>query len=293
MGFEGRPTPGATARLHSLEATVYVVEGAKVLYVQVFKAACTSMLWAMAQLEGADPRSIGRSHSLHVTQDLRIHDRSLHPVPTIDQVSAELREEALTSPEWMRLAIVRDPYERFYSGWESRKLLLHHGPWDAYPHPPFSYVEDGGRLDVGASFRSFAEAALEHRDQWQQDFHFAQQVSLLALDEVDYTDLVTTAQLPKLFARLSKRVGRQIDPGRRNEGLGITAKQVLDQRAAEICEELFVDDFARLGFPKQSFKRPVGAVLDEAGTNLLKMVDQRNLRIEDLVAQLATVEGSH
>ncbi len=66
---------------------------------------------------------------------------------------------------------------------------------------------------------------------------------------------------------------------------------MLDQRAAEICEELFVDDFARLGFPKQTFRRPAGAVIDEAGTNLLKMVDQRNLRIEDLVAQLATAEG--
>ena len=32
-------------------------------------------------------------------------------------------------------------------------------------------------------------------------------------------------------------------------------------------------------------------MIDEAGTNLLKMVDQRNLRIEDLVAQLATAEG--
>lgn len=291
VGFEGRATPGATARLRSLEATVYVVEDAKLLYVQVFKAACTSMLWALAQLQGASPAGIGSSRALHVTKDLRIHDRGLHPVPTIDQVDPGLREEALTSPDWMRLAVIRDPYERFYSGWESRKLLLHHGPWDAYPHPELVYVDGGRRLDVAASFRAFAVVAAEHRDLWQQDFHFAQQVALLALDEVDYTDLVTTAQLPRLFTRLGERVGRPIDPGRRNEGLGITAEQVLDAPTAAICEELFADDFAQLGFPRRRFSRPAGAVLDPAGTSLLHMIDQRNLRIEDLVGQLAIAEG--
>jgi len=289
VGFVDRPTPDATDRLVSLGATVYVVEDAKVLYVQVFKAACSSMLWAMAQMAGMDPSEHGLSTQLHVTRPLTIHDVGLHPVPTIDQVDPALRHEALTSPDWMRVAIVRDPYSRFYSGWESRKLLLHHGPWDAYPQPPLVHV--AGRLDVGASFRAFARAAAEHRGVWQGDFHFAQQVHVMALDEIDLTDLVATTDLPELFARLSERSGRTIDPGRHNEGLGISFEDVYDAETAAICEDLFAEDFARLGFAHRTFDGPRPTVLDATATAALAMIDERNKRIEDLVGAIARVEA--
>ena len=289
IGFTDRPTPDATDRLVSLGATVYVVADAKVLYVQVFKAACSSMLWAMAQMAGMAPEDHGLSTQLHVTRALTIHDVGHHPVPTIDQVGPELRHEALTSPEWMRVAIVRDPYSRFYSGWESRKLLLHHGPWDDYPQPPLRMVD--GLLDVGGSFRDFARAAQEHRGIWQGDFHFAQQVHVMALDEIDLTDLVATADLPALFRRLSERSGRRIDPGRHNEGLGISFEDVYDAETAAICEDLFAEDFARLGFPRRTFSGPRPTVLDATATAALTMIDERNLRIADLVGAIEAVKA--
>ena len=288
VGFIGRATPGATDRLTSLGATVYVVADAKVLYVQVFKAACSSMLWAMAQMAGAKPEDLALSRQLHVTRDLTIHDTSIHPVPTIDQVSDELRLEALTSPEWMRLAIVRDPYSRFYSGWESRKLLLHHGPWDDYPQPELTYVD--GHLDVGASFRGFARAAREHRGIWQGDFHFAQQVHVMALDEVDFTDIIPTSGLPALFERLSERSGFHVDPGRHNEGLGLAWEDVYDEEAAITCEELFDLDFSKLGFVRRSFDGPKPVVLDDVATAALSMIDERNKRIADMIDAISRVE---
>jgi hypothetical protein len=289
VGFVGRSTPGATDRLVSLGATVYVVADAKVLYVQVFKAACSSMLWAMSQMARMAPEDHGLSRQLHVTRDLTIHDVGLHPVPTIDQVDPELRHEALTSPEWMRVAVVRDPYSRFYSGWESRKLLLHHGPWDGYPQPPLRYVD--GLLDVGASFRDFATAASEHRGIWQGDFHFAQQVHVMALDEIDLTDLVTTSDLPDLFRRLGERAGTTVDPGRHNEGLGISFEDVYDAETAAICEDLYAEDFARLGFAHRTFTGPRPTVLDATATAALTMIDERNLRIADLVDAIDRVEA--
>ena len=288
IGFTFRPTPDATDRLVSLGATVYVAAEAKVLYVQVFKAACSSMLWAMSQMVGMDPADHGLSTQLHVNRALTIHDTSLHPVPTIDQVSDELRHEALTSSEWMRVAVVRDPYGRFYSGWESRKLLLHHGPWDGYPQPPLSFVD--GLLDVGASFRDFARAAHEHRGIWQGDFHFAQQVHVMALDEIDFTDIVATTDLPSLFQRLSERSGRRIDPGRHNEGLGISADDVYDAATAAICEDLFAEDFSRLGFAHRPFTAPRSTMIDAQATAALAMIDERNKQIEDLVAAIGRVE---
>ena len=287
VGFVDRPTPGATDRLVSLGSTVYVVEDAKVLYVQVFKAACSSMLWALSQMAGMAPEEHGLSTQLHVTRALTIHDVGLHPVPTIDQVRPELRHEALTSPAWMRVAVVRDPYSRFYSGWESRILLLHHGPWDDYPQPPMVVVD--GCLDIGASFRAFARVVSEHRDIWRADFHVAQQVHVMALGEIDLTDLVTTTELPSLFGRLSERSGRTIDPGRHNEGLGISVEDVYDAETAAICEDLYAEDFAQLGFAHRTFTGPRPSVLDATATAALAMIDARNRRIEDLVAAIERV----
>ena len=290
VGFIGRKTSGATDRLHSLATTVYVVEEAKVLYVQVFKAACSTMLWTIAEMVGYGPADHPLSTDLHVTRSLTIHDVALHPVPTIDAVSPALRHEALTSPDWLRVAVIRDPYSRLYSGWESRVLLLHDGPWSEYPQSEL--VFEDGLLDLGQSFRSFVASVAEHRSIWQGDFHFAQQVYQLALDEIDFTDLVTTSDLPVLFSRLSERCGRTLNPGRHNEGLGISLDDVYDPATTSLCEELYDQDFARLGFPHRTFSGPRPVVLDAVATAGLRLLDERNKRIEDLVGEIARRQES-
>ena len=280
VGFESRRTPDASDRLTTLASTVYVVAEAKVLYVQVFKAACSTMLWSLAQMAGKGPEDLAFSTDLHVARELTIHDLSIHPVPTIDRVSPELRHEALTSPEWMRLGIVRDPYSRLYSGWESRRLLLHDGPWTDYPQPDLVVVD--GQLDLGTSFRAFVESMMEHRWVWQGDYHFAQQIYQLALDHIDFTDIATTSDLPRVFRSLSERSGRLVDPGRHNEGLGIKAEDVFDDVTAQRCEELYDQDFLQIGFPKRSFATPPPMVLDQVATRALGMIKERNDRITDL-----------
>ena len=56
------------------------------------------------------------------TPDLVVHDMPLYPLPNIAEVSPALRQAALTSPDWLRFAVVRNPYARLYSAWESKVL---------------------------------------------------------------------------------------------------------------------------------------------------------------------------
>jgi Sulfotransferase family len=230
-------TPPATDRLRSLASTVYVVEQAKVLYTKASKSACTTMLWTIIELDGRDPATLPFAARPSVMRSQVVHDASIHPVPTIDKVSPELRHEALTSDEWMRLAIIRDPYARLYSAWESRILLDNPGQWQSFPQPDLVRID--GRIDVTESFRSFVAAMVEHRGIWQADPHFAQQVYVLALDEIDYTDLIPTSELNLLFERLSERVGRSITARKSNEGLSIKPEQAFDAATAARAEELY------------------------------------------------------
>lgn len=277
----------AEDRLVSLASTVYVVEPAKLLYVKASKSACTTMLWTVIDLMGIDRSELAFATRPSVMRSQVVHDAAIHPVPTINQVSAELRHEALTSSEWMRLGITRDPYARFYSAWESRVLLDNPGQWQGFPQPAFR--REGDRLDVTASFRDFAEAMRADRGIWQSDPHFAQQVHVLALDEIDYTDLVATTGLAELFERLSERVGRTIKPARFNEGLKIDYEQVYDEASAAACEDLYAEDLDRLGFPRRSFSAKEPVVLDGPGLKALDMIHDRNERIVELSEHLGSL----
>lgn len=268
--------PQASDRLVSLEATVYVVEAAKLLYVQVPKAACTTMLWTLLDLAGLDRSSLPTSRGAFPTPSSVIHDGGIHPVPTIGKLGRELREEALTAPEWMRLAVVRDPYARLYSAWESKILMRGPGPWLHYPQPDL--VEKADAIDVGASFRAFVRAMQHDRGTWQADPHFAQQVYVMALDEIDYTDIVPTAALGQLFSKLSDRVGRPIQPDRYNEGLGINYAEIYDDESAEAASDLFAADLDRLDFERRSFAEPAEVLLGGAARRLLDHVVARNER---------------
>ena len=279
----------ATDRLVSLASTVYVIEPAKLLYVKASKSACTTMLWTIIDLAGIDPSTIGFAARPSVMRSQVVHDASIHPVPTIDKVSRELREEALTSPEWMRLGITRDPYARFYSAWESRILLDNPGQWQQFPQPALVATEEG--LDVTASFRAFAAAMVDDRGIWQSDPHFAQQAHLLALDEIDYTDLIPTTGLSDLFVRLGERVGRDISPGRFNEGLKIPYAPMFDADAASRCEDLYAEDFRRLGFERRTFASSAPIVLSGPARKALDMIHDRNDRIVDLSLHLRGLLG--
>ena len=279
----------ASDRLVSLATTVYIHEPAKVLYVKASKSACTTMLWALLEMGAYDPSDLLASSQPRIMRSQLVHDAARYPVPTIDQVGTQLREEALTSAEWMRLAVVRDPYERLYSAWESRILLRAPGPWLELAQP--GLVTDGDRLDVAASFRTFVAAMAQDRGAWQADPHFAQQVHLLALDEIDYTDLVPTAKLGELFEQLSQRSGRTVAPGRSNEGLGFKASEVFDASTALLAEDLYAEDFNRLGFARRTTWAPSSVILEGPSRKALEMVHARNERLLELALDLQVARG--
>ena len=278
------PAESGVDRLVSIESNAYVVESARLLYVRVPKAACSTMLWTLAAMVGVGSDELAFSSGHYPTRPMTIHDASIHPVPTIDMVSPDLRREALTSPEWIRVAITRDPYARLYSAWESRILFASPGPWAEFPQP--AIISVGGNIDVAASFQAFVEAMEEHLGIWQADPHFAQQVHVMALDEIDFTDIVPTSKLDELFDRLSDRGGRPLHPERHNEGLGLDYRDAFDEATARRCEAMFALDFDRLGYGHQDLSSGSGLRLSGPASRTVAMLQDRNRRIGDLSERL-------
>ncbi len=259
----------------------FVAERCRALYLLVPKAACTTMLWGILEFEGHDPLTMNRSQNARLTTpDVVVHDRALYPVPTLEQVRSELGQTAVTSPDWLRFAIVRNPYARLYSAWES-KILLNPRARTWYHGAP-ELVETDGGVDVGASFRAFVAAMAAEPGHWHSDGHFCPQADILPLDVINDIELVPTSAISALFERFSARAGVVVAPRRTNEGLGIDGTAFLDSATADLVATLYSRDFELTGHDRSDYTPGPPVVLDSVALSLLRLAAARSDRAAQL-----------
>src|SRR5918998_6925611 len=92
------------------KTATYVLRRYKAVYVSVNKAACTSLKWLIADLQGENRQRFYRSLSREVSRTMTIHRRSLwQHTPMAAKLPAH--ELAEISPEngWFIFAVVRHP----------------------------------------------------------------------------------------------------------------------------------------------------------------------------------------
>jgi hypothetical protein len=269
--------PPASDRLISLSETVHVAKKSRALFVEVPQAASTAMLWALLEIEGFSDSVLDTSAraDLPTRWDL-VHDAAVFPLRTIRKVSSSLRREALTSPDWLRIVVLRDPYERLYAAWESKILLGAPGPWNEAGAPLLTEADEG--IDIGASFRDFVVDLETRPETWMGFPAFAPQAGFACIDEIDYTDLVLTTEVDSLVERLASRTGLSIAPRRNQGNLGIDVSLVINDKTAGIIEALYADDFHLLGMIPRNFGEPTGVQLDAVGLRLRNSMLARNER---------------
>src|SRR5262245_32437292 len=109
---------------YRLSLDSYVVMSAAVVYMATPKAACTSFKHLMATLAGVDIGNLAQSLLPAKTKELAVHDRSLLKLPSLLDVSDAVRTQVLTSQEFLRFCVVRNPFRRLASAWLDR-ILCH------------------------------------------------------------------------------------------------------------------------------------------------------------------------
>jgi tetratricopeptide (TPR) repeat protein len=97
------------------------------MYFEVPKAGCTSMKWLLHSIEGMPPiRHFGNSQ-WEARREMFIHDRANLRIPSLLDLDDPTQEFVLTSPEFMRFTVVRNPYTRVESAWRDKVRLC--APW--------------------------------------------------------------------------------------------------------------------------------------------------------------------
>ncbi|MGO4566522.1 glycoside hydrolase family 99-like domain-containing protein [Rhizobium sp. 2YAF20] len=242
-----------------LRGESYLSRRHRLLYVSTPKAACTTLKWWFASLEGYAQSIHEATDSNQSDPELAIHDLSLRMAPHVTGLGLEDLKEPLVSEQYFRFAVVRNPYKRVFSAWQSKLLLREPLQAAPYADSAFFHYPVNNASDITEAFEAFLEhlAANEAPSFW--DHHWTPQFNILRPDLIDYSVIAKIEQPSELSAPIMKWIGQYAtDPfgvRRANESLIPYLPEFLTDRSAELVARLYSADFDSFGYDR---KPPVG-----------------------------------
>jgi hypothetical protein len=262
----------------------------RLLYVATPKAACTSLAWWFAELEGCAQAICQCTDSAETDPDLVIHDAFHRVAPEVTGLPPEALREPLSSEAYFRFAVVRNPYKRIFSAWQSKLLLrepLQSGP---YLRCGFFNRPVDSAADVAAAFEGFLEHLAANEAPDSRDAHWTPQAALLRPDLVRYSMLAKMEDARALCAALSARLGPRFSEPfairRANESLIPYLPGFLTKRGAELIRELYAADFEEFGYDLQppEAKAAFSAEQLELALKAVAMIRGRHRRFGEVSA---------
>ena len=266
----------------------------RLFFVASPKAACTSIKWWFADLEGVRGAvEAASAASAESDPETTIHDLLRRVAPQVADLDPDAIARVLASEEYLRFSVVRHPVPRLFSAWQS-KLLLEE-PLQAGPYRSLGFLSRPieQAADLAAGFEEFLEHLAAHEAGAFRDVHWTPQQELLRPDLVRYAIIAKVEEPARLRSLIAARTGREGDDplggAFRNRSLVAYSASLVSDRAAALVRELHAADFEAFGYPT---KPPRGGrtptredcrLLDRA----VRMIRGRHRRIAEQHGSLA------
>ena len=255
------------------------------MYVATPKVACSAFKWWIADLIGCRNEIQTRVVSLESDPDLIVHD-TLHKIaPWATGLNQDGLEEALSHNDYFRFALVRNPYTRIFSAWQSKWLIRESLQISGYESADFFAYPVETVDDIRSSFEAFLEYL--YAEEWPvlRDVHVTPQADLLEPELIDYRIIAHVEDPTVLLGLLSEHLGdayrNPLATKSMNVGLLPYCGGFYSDRAMELVNEMYARDFELFGYPPEV---PAGSRLpdDEAmglAARAIKLLRGRNERI--------------
>jgi hypothetical protein len=282
------------------KTATYVLPRWKVVYVSVPKAACTSIKWLIADIQGEEPNRFHRSLTREVARATTIHRRlswrhtpMLHRLPEGDL--------AAVSPDggWFVFAVVRHPSARIWSAWQS-KFLLQEPRWvEQFGAEPWFPRIPHSTTDVVEDFQRFVRSIAETPEQAvMRDRHLWPQTRLLTPERTPYTRIYKTADIPELLDDLAAHMRGQGWSGelRLSSSNEAPLRPLRLMFTPEVLAGIGVvhgEDFERFGYEsvEPDAYEPSETYADSTLREVARLVE-RNERIGDLAMRAQRLNGA-
>jgi hypothetical protein len=258
----------------------------KVMYVPTTKVACSTLKLLISQIEGSYNEQAAREIiTPNISHEQTIHNYRVHGLRRMFDLTPKEQWEVIQSPEWLRVAALRDPLKRAYSSWENRAFLRAPGTPKQILDACSDVLVDG-RVDVAATFKKFARAIHADRDAFAIDDHFRPQFNTLYSNQLEYQELIRIDQhgeMQRLADVLNARGETNVSLQRLNSGLGIKPEQVYDRETADLLEQTYHEDYEWFHFERHNYAASTASfVLDPLQQAFLTNLRQTTERLQTL-----------
>lgn len=272
----------------------FVLPEHKLVYITVTKVACTSLRWMVADLAGEDRDRFYRASGSHQSRLMTIHTgrEAWTHAKQIKNIAPDELAEISRDNGWFVFAVIRDPWTRLWSAWQSKFLVRHtpylrefgDEPWfPRIPTKPDEIIEDWATFVQVAPWKT--------NPLLKKDRHFMGQFSSVRPRGINYTKIYDISDLSSLFTDLHthlRGLGKDQDlytPRANENPIPITA-EALDNGVAERIKKLYAREFREWGdrwsLDKIKFAQPLG--MD--AVNAISYHASANQRIGDLSHEL-------
>ena len=225
----------------------------KLIYVATPKVACTTIKWWFASLEGcADKIRENFSESSETDPELLIHDIFYQVAPYLTGLPLLNYTNFFGSDDYFTFALVRNPYNRIFSAWQSKLLLQEPLQASPYLECPFYHLPINTAADIRDAFECFLEHLSENESPTYWDYHWTPQKDLLRPDLIPYSKLAKIEECEELRQALKTWLGPDIpglfEGGRTNESLIPYLPELVTERSRELIRTLYANDFETFGY---------------------------------------------
>ncbi|TLP74720.1 glycosyltransferase [Pseudomonas nitroreducens] len=266
------------------------------LYISTPKVACTSLKWWIARLEGysAAIRQLGGSQES--SPELIIHDTFHKVAPEVTRFDQARLSGLFDAPDVLRFAVVRNPYKRIFSAWQSKLLLQEPFQSTPYLKHDFFHMRVSTPESIAYAFEAFLEHLASEEAPAFWDLHWTPQVDLLSPDAVPYTLIAQLENTSKLEELLQQSLGSNfINPftsSNANESLIPFSSEYFTPRSTQLISELYRDDFERFGYETAlpPSKAQQGSEAFRVALKGIDMLKSRHTRIADFQQRIKSTE---
>jgi hypothetical protein len=271
-------------------SATFVLPRWKLVYVSVPKAACTTIKWLLADLQGLDPKIFYSSLSSETTRATTVHQRRViwRGTPRLIDLSEE--ELADVSPDngWFFFTMTRHPATRLWSGWQSKFLLREPRFMDEFSDEPWLPRLPESADDVVDDWESFMRTIGKDPDAAVlADIHFRKQAELLNIGHTPYDRVYDTSEFGQMMQDLQAHLAAQGYTGslatrRSNETPLPPIARAFPDHVVDVIADIYADDYQRLGYADH---RPPRVGTDDWSKELIAatgIIAERGERIGDL-----------
>lgn len=251
---------GIPGRRRWLRYAVHVGKAAPYVYVEVPKAACTTVKGVLREVEGAPP----------LAHPMDIHVREKNGLPGLESANATNLTELFETHTWF--TVVRHPLERLLSGYKSKILrsfkpnprgeMVFHGD-PLYRSDVDSMLEHGFFEDGGVpTFDEFVRFVCTQQEDYERNIHWRHLHKCTWPNRIDYDHVVQAEDLETKFEPMVQT----FSPGfadangllstRKNSTANLDADYdfALSDSALEIFENAYEKDLRVFGYSVTSYR---------------------------------------